>query len=656
MLKEGAAAILLSLFAHLSFAIEEGPPDTIATCLGIPPCARCLLYKPSVKPSDPTHIHELAISPLCNVDFQTARGFLAETDKKVHAYAKATQLQSASDIVQYWYYNPRAPSTAGASLGSSGVVLSSQMYQNIEAEKTSEISAQIKSLEAAITRSTNNLLTSFKLTKDAAPFNDSFALSKANQQSIEFQSALANVESSVLKMQEIETDPLPPRPSNAEPYMASGMSRDLIKQIVYDSIPQEHKRYDGPELVGLLEKDKSSESHLIMRERAKLDAAFQKGEIRGADYIKISPQLDGAARLSSSQNSKAKEVAEVVGRSSQSDRQVLQNKTNSREVSRIDENGDVTTENISSDDPVPEDALGPVVGRLYIKIQMADDKVSAASRFLSSYQGIDRVRREDASMLANQFALNASKAFENAMFSDADLYSELAIGVADFAISWVPWISVPRNVYEIVSGRDVLSGKELTDLEIAVRMIDIVSIGIGSKYVKGWDVVSKISQHAKNTERYNKIFQSAEKYVTRMQALGKNAKIFAKDVLHIAEGHLPGGAALKKGSTVFKAGVDPLEIAGEMSELISKDSSAVKVITSRSAGDSYFVLWGREGLPSIGYRISGEGGELTKVGASFSNIDDRLTNIYPWHMDVPASDLSSISDHFKAIGKKPPLP
>ena len=73
---------------------------------------------------------------------------------------------------------------------------------------------------------------------------------------------------------------------------------------------------------------------------------------------------------------------------------------------------------------------------------------------------------------------------------DAKIYAELGIGIADLATGWVPWLSVPRSIYELVSGRDAFTNKDLPDLELAARVLDVATAGFGGKLVKGSDAVA----------------------------------------------------------------------------------------------------------------------------------------------------------------------
>lgn len=65
----------------------------------------------------------------------------------------------------------------------------------------------------------------------------------------------------------------------------------------------------------------------------------------------------------------------------------------------------------------------------------------------------------------------------------------------DTAVSFLPGIGWGRSVYEAMRGVDLFTGKQLSDLDRTLAVIDVASLGFGSKFFKGLGIVSKACEH-----------------------------------------------------------------------------------------------------------------------------------------------------------------
>lgn len=644
MLRRLATALLAACASGQASAQSSGPPDTIASCVGRADCARCILFRPSAVSS------KITVRPAeasCAKQLSERVAFAAAIDAQTHAYGRFDAL-SSSAAIETMYTDLGSGRGVGAPLGSTGVVLSSQMHQNYEAAKTSNMVARVNSIEAAMNTSTANLRKSFEDTRAQLPMSDAAVQAHLAQTAQAFaeatQAALSGVGSIVAAPKEV----LPVRPSGAEPFLTHGVTRNVIAQRVEAEISEAHRRASGRDLADAMQRGPGGAAAQARAEAAKVRAAQAQGQISAQPAARMLSQLEAASRLSASPYPKGRTLADRVVADTVSERQVSQGRSDAREVSSVDADGNVTVVTQPGSSLAPENATAGVIATLSIRIDQATQRSSQALAIANAYQAADAVRRRDAALASRAMAANAEKALMQGHLGDAEVWAEAALLVADVATGWVPALSLGRSTYELISGRDLFSGEELSNLELAGRVLDVVTVGFGSKLSKGWEAVNRIAQ---KNDKYRRIFASAKKYADRMVKLGRNPVVHPEDLAHIADKHMPGGlnhidevfgTAVDR-ATVFNKDVDPLELAGDAMELIAEKSPSIQRVPSRSKGASDFYLWDRTGLKPEHIGYSASTAEAAKdVGIVVDRQEGRLVNIYPWNPKNPKPDLEGL--------------
>ena len=108
---------------------------------------------------------------------------------------------------------------------------------------------------------------------------------------------------------------------------------------------------------------------------------------------------------------------------------------------------------------------------------------------------------------------------------------DFAVGVAmtliDVAAGLTPGVSWGRDVYEAVTGRNLISGEELDSIERTTAIVGSITLGLGSKFVKGVAVFRKIA---------SKIVRNKKAYVEAIEAAAKIAETASE--LHIPHSDL----------------------------------------------------------------------------------------------------------------------
>lgn len=139
---------------------------------------------------------------------------------------------------------------------------------------------------------------------------------------------------------------------------------------------------------------------------------------------------------------------------------------------------------------------------------------------------------------------------------EAQYLRKLACGFLDLATSWTPGVSFARDAYEAITGKDLISGEELSLASRTISLVSMATAGYGKKAITGINAISKLMRGKRTQEAYNyakKIFETAQnvkpklgnKYVKKLPELPES---YAKEF----NGHLFRGE-YRPGEVLFQA-------------------------------------------------------------------------------------------------------
>jgi len=292
----------------------------------------------------------------------------------------------------------------------------------------------------------------------------------------------------------------------------SGDSKELAS-LVKDSgvvdtslpgVPPEAFVPDMPPLAGLL----PATTHFpagssLMQQNVAREAA--KGEsIPEGEAKKIHGRLIIAAeRLTSSKTPAADALAESILQDA------LAQRYSKETISVISDDGVVSRIPFSGG-PLPSNSLLAHLEAFEYKSNVVGAQIAVARQALSS-DAVDREPRLRALEVSNELLSSAQKAFYGGSFLQGEGLLEIAGIVADLVTSWTPGISWARDIYESVSGKDLISGKTLENWERGAAILGAITAGVGSKGPKVLHAFRALEKAGLDLKRAEHIVETARR-------------------------------------------------------------------------------------------------------------------------------------------------
>lgn len=626
---------ILSFFGYLSetaTAESVGVPDTIAVCFGKDECGSCLTMR-TVVPDNTSHLTILPSAVACRENLGTTAGFQPKLDYQTFAYDRHDRLTDTSSVLGSLTYTNSTPFSSGGSVGAAAAVLSSQMRQDLEAQQSSDVSIRLNNIRSAINTASEKLNVSYQQTVAGLSKFDSEANARLDAHSDSLANSIADSAPQLIALQSTTIPDLPKRSGDAPPFGASALGDAAIKEEIARSIPVENLRPYGNDLGGVLGRSqntsdgKADVDAVISAEKSKLDAALSAKRISPALHARLRQQLTSAENLSKNGDKAALIIANRIYEDTQSERYAAEGKSSVREQTIVEEDGSLSKEIVPAETPVSPDAVGNVVVRLSMKIELASQLSSNAATAAAEYQGPNKEVRNDVANLAVKFAKGAQEAFFKGQLVDTQTLVEASAMLADLATNWVPALSVSRSLYELITGRDLITSEQLTDLELAGRVLDLATIGIGGKLIKGFETVRRISQPIINSARYKGIISASERFAQKAVAKGIAPKIEFSRLKHIVERHVAGGSEVgrHKLDAVFKNPDEILDLAIDA----VKHPDAIVIPDKRGFGILY--IWKRgENASVIGYGTNPPFTEARDIAVFVTIENPQIWTIFPY--------------------------
>lgn len=151
-----------------------------------------------------------------------------------------------------------------------------------------------------------------------------------------------------------------------------------------------------------------------------------------------------------------------------------------------------------------------------VKDPQAANSLKLNRTVLNSAYSFDPKRRY-AKQKGLEFNQEADQAYSQGNTEDGDGYLKYARAFADIAIGLDPVTGPIRSTYEAITGRNLITGEELSDVERAFAVVGAVSFGFGSQIGRGF----KVLQKTKILQTFSKNFDKAIELGSKIAAHGK---------------------------------------------------------------------------------------------------------------------------------------
>jgi hypothetical protein len=191
-------------------------------------------------------------------------------------------------------------------------------------------------------------------------------------------------------------------------------------------------------------------------------------------------------------------------------------------------------------------------------------------------------------------------------YESAEIACKFAVGLVDAALSLLPGVSWGRDVYEALTGKDLVYGTKLSTFERSLAILGASTIGISSGISKGMKVLSQIasSKTLLNIGKYKEAFMKAErigKSAEKFEVPAEKIRKYAIDLAHPSrKSHIINGELLKNGKwggghmypgkpgkTVFPESWSEDKIMHEISDIVTDPSIVWKKKYSRDHAVDY---------------------------------------------------------------------
>jgi hypothetical protein len=102
---------------------------------------------------------------------------------------------------------------------------------------------------------------------------------------------------------------------------------------------------------------------------------------------------------------------------------------------------------------------------------------------------------------------------------------DVATTILDIATGLAPGVSAIRDIYEAVTGYHMITGEALSDLERALAIVNIVTLGVGKTPIKAIEKAAKVAQESWKAQRTERnLARSAEEAKRILDSAGGTAR------------------------------------------------------------------------------------------------------------------------------------
>ncbi len=131
------------------------------------------------------------------------------------------------------------------------------------------------------------------------------------------------------------------------------------------------------------------------------------------------------------------------------------------------------------------------------KLQAAENQILDCDEYFQSKRSLLDVASESTDL--------AKQSFDQGEKDEGNVALSISKGLLDLALNFTPGVSWGRDVYEAISGKDLITGEELDYLSRGIATLGVVTVGFGSKI----KCIKKIFDGLDHTGVTSKMIKSA---------------------------------------------------------------------------------------------------------------------------------------------------
>jgi hypothetical protein len=176
-------------------------------------------------------------------------------------------------------------------------------------------------------------------------------------------------------------------------------------------------------------------------------------------------------------------------------------------LSTIDADGQVARVTKTSDD-IPSSSILARANAFDLNLSVFGAKEVAAAGALQP-DASDYSQRKALLDYSTTLSNQSKDVFFGGDLPQGETILKLANIVLEGVTRLTPGISLARDIYEAVSGKDLITGADLSTLDRAAAVLGVVTVGFSEDVLGGARIISKIAGMGESAERAEKIVEAA---------------------------------------------------------------------------------------------------------------------------------------------------
>lgn len=138
-------------------------------------------------------------------------------------------------------------------------------------------------------------------------------------------------------------------------------------------------------------------------------------------------------------------------------------------------------------------------------------------------------QQREAKAIASGAIDEGYEALEKGDLEEAEHSTTLAEGMTDLALGLTPGVSWAKDVFEAVTGKNLVTGETLNGFERSLAIFGAATVGLGSKAGTAIKALSRLSKFAKSIGKLDHAYVAAEKIARTAIRIGVRSKAEAKE-------------------------------------------------------------------------------------------------------------------------------